>query len=175
MLINKSVNIVLTICFTFPLLIPQSSHAQSNNCQTTINSVVNELKVKGVRTVIVNKGNANDENIGNPTNRTEALHFILSHYAKNYTDALTNSPAIQRSASSISNIMASLVLLTTYSDRIVSNCNNIAVVSFNADQSDYIHWYAIQSNGKTKVRQCIDHNELQKYPQGTPWNLTYCY
>ena len=137
--------------------------AQSS-CQATINSVVNELKSKGVRRVMVDVIEGGERREGNPTNRINGLMLVLSPDNANYTYYDS------RSASLITNIMMSPVLMKSYSDRIVSNCNDIAVVYFGADKSDWVIDFAIQSNGKTRKRDCIDND-----PRITPnWNQRYC-
>ncbi|MDJ0731795.1 MAG: hypothetical protein QNJ33_17585 [Crocosphaera sp.] len=113
------------------------------------------MKSKGVRTVFIERGKVGEYYKDNPTNITESLSFILSPYDKNYTDINSNSVVIRRSSSIIGNIMNSKVLMKTYSDRIVANCNNIASISFILAQSDYTEQYAIQSDGKTKLRTCV--------------------
>jgi hypothetical protein len=61
--------------------------------------------------------------------------------------------------------------MKSYADRIVSNCQDIAAVKFIAHGSDYIQEFAIQSDGKTRLRDCI--------PSGSNltanWNQTYCH
>ena len=125
------------------------TQAQSS-CQATINSVVNELKSKGVRRVMVDVIKGGERREGNPTNRINGLSLGLSPFNESYT--YTD----QRSYSMITNIMSSPVLMKSYADRIVSNCNDIAVIRFGVDQTDWVVDFAIQSNGKTRKRDCIE-------------------
>jgi hypothetical protein len=54
--------------------------------------------------------------------------------------------------------MNSEVLMKSWADRIVVNCSNTAIVSFGAVQSDGVVYYYIQSDGKTKLMNCLNTN-----------------
>ena len=158
----KNINFILSILILSQLGFSLPVKAQSS-CQTTLNSVINELKAKGVRRVIVDKRTV--QNQGNPTNRTNEIGFALSPYNESYTSV------DKRSSSMIDNIISSPVLIKSYADRIVSNCQDIAVVIFGPDQTESAAAFAIQSDGKTQPRQCI--------PSGSNltanWNQMYCH
>lgn len=158
----KKINFILSIFFLSQLGFSLPLKAQSR-CQATINSIVNEIESKGVRKVIVEKGTVTNQ--GNPTNRTNEIIFALSPYNESYTSLDTRSDRI------VDNIMRSPVLMKSYADRIVSNCQDIAVVMFGTDQTDWGAEFAIQSDGKTRLRDCI--------PSGSNltanWNQTYCH
>jgi hypothetical protein len=159
----KKINFILSIFILSQLGFSLPLKAQSR-CQTTINSIVNEIESKGVRRVILTKRTVTNQ--GNPTNRKDELMLLLSSYLDN-----TGTSADQRSGWIVDNMMNSLVLMKSYADRIVSNCQDIAAVKFIAHGSDYIQEFAIQSNGKTRLRDCIDSD-----PSLTPnWNEMYCY
>jgi hypothetical protein len=159
----KKINFILSIFILSQLGFSLPLKAQSR-CQTTINSIVNEIESKGVRRVILTKRTVTNQ--GNPTNRKDELMLLLSSYLDN-----TGTSADQRSGWIVDNMMNSLVLMKSYADRIVSNCQDIAAVKFIAHGSDYIQEFAIQSNGKTRLRDCI--------PSGSNltanWNQTYCH
>lgn len=158
----RKINFILSIFILSQLGFSLPVKAQSR-CQAAINSIVNEIESKGVRRVILTKRTVTNQ--GNPTNRTNEISFALSPYNESYTSLDTRSDRI------VSNIMASGVLMKSYADRIVSNCQDIAVVIFGADQSDWLIYFAIQSNGKTRPRDCI--------PSGSNltanWNQMYCH
>jgi len=155
-------NFILSIFILIQLGFSLPVKAQSG-CQETINSIVNEIESKGVRRVIVEKTTVTNRR--NPTNRTNEIIFVLSPYNESYTSLDTRSYRI------VSNIIASGVLMKSYADRIVSNCQDIAVVIFGVDQTESGPEFAIQSNGKTRLRDCIDSD-----PSLTPnWNEMYCY
>ena len=159
----KKINFILFILILSQLGFSLPLKAQSR-CQATINSIVNEIESKGVRKVIVEKGTVTNQ--GNPTNRKDELMLLLSSYLDN-----TGTSADQRSGWIVGNMMNSLVLMKSYADRIVSNCQDIAVVMFGADQTDWGADFAIQSDGKTRPRDCI--------PSGSNltanWNEMYCH
>ena len=145
---KKSFNFALSFSLIISGLITPSVNAQSS-CQAAINSVVNDIKSKGVRTVSTEERNVPKAYRGNPTNRNTELWLIMGSYNRNETNF------DQRSSAIISNIMHSKVLMKTYADRIVANCSNYAVVSIGEEASDWIEQYALQSNGKTKLRTCV--------------------
>ena len=159
----KKINFILSIFILSQLGFSLPLKAQSR-CQATINSIVNEIESKGVRRVILTKRTVTNQ--GNPTNRKDELMLLLSSYLDN-----TGTSADQRSGWIVDNMMNSLVLMKSYADRIVSNCQDIAAVKFIAHGSDYIQEFAIQSDGKTRLRDCI--------PSGSNltanWNQTYCH
>ena len=158
----KKINFILSIFILSQLGFSLPLKAQSR-CQATINSIVNEIESKGVRRVILTKRTVTNQ--GNPTNRTNEIIFVLSPYNESYTSLDTRSYRI------VSNIIASGVLMKSYADRIVSNCQDIAVVIFGVDQTESGPEFAIQSDGKTRLRDCI--------PSGSNltanWNQTYCH
>jgi hypothetical protein len=158
----KKINFILSIFILSQLGFSLPLKAQSR-CQATINSIVNEIESKGVRRVILTKRTVTNRR--NPTNRTNEISFVLSPYNESYTSLDTRSGWI------VDNMMNSLVLMKSYADRIVSNCQDIAAVKFIAHGSDYIQEFAIQSDGKTRLRDCI--------PSGSNltanWNQTYCH
>lgn len=158
----KKINFILSIFILSQLGFSLLLKAQSR-CQATINSIVHEIESKGVRRVIITKRTVTNRR--NPTNRTNEIIFALSPYNESYTSLDTRSYRI------VSNIMASGVLMKSYADRIVSNCQDIAVVMFGVDQTEGGADFAIQSDGKTRLRDCI--------PSGSNltanWNQTYCH
>ena len=158
----KKINFILSIFILSQLGFSLPLKAQSR-CQATINSIVNEIESKGVRRVILTKRTVTNRR--NPTNRTNEISFVLSPYNESYTSLDTRSYRI------VSNIIASGVLMKSYADRIVSNCQDIAVVIFGVDQTESGPEFAIQSDGKTRLRDCI--------PSGSNltanWNQTYCH
>jgi hypothetical protein len=158
----KKINFILSIFILSQLGFSLPLKAQSR-CQATINSIVNEIESKGVRRVIVEKTTVTNRR--NPTNRTNEIIFVLSPYNESYTSLDTRSGWI------VDNMMNSLVLMKSYADRIVSNCQDIAAVKFIAHGSDYIQEFAIQSNGKTRLRDCIN-SDTRLTPN---WNEMYCY
>jgi hypothetical protein len=147
----------------FPTLLPKTALAQSS-CQNTIKKVVNQMRIKGVRQVHLNidKNVTNYRNTGNPTNRTDTISLTLSHYSQ-------SGIPDQKSAGKIENILKSPVLLKTWADLIVANCEDTAVVTFIQDQSDWVLDYAIQADSTTRKREC---NFDIKVP--LPWNQYNC-
>lgn len=145
---NKFVHVSLSLLLTISALAPQPSYAKSS-CQSTINSVVNDMKKKGVRNIFVDKEKSKGR-LGNPTKRDHILYFTLSPWQKNYADINSKTPKIDKSSKAIEQILDSKALMKTYSDKIVSNCSDIAFISFAFAQSDAIREYVIQSNGKTR-------------------------
>lgn len=151
-LLSFGLSLAILSVEVFPALFPKTALAQSN-CQSTVNNVVNQMRAKGVRqaSVSIGKGEANQRHTGNPTQRTDVITLTLSPY--NQSDNLNLD---QQSARKIENILRSPALLKTWADSIVISCKNTAVVRFIQDQSDWVLDYAIQADGKTRKRECID-------------------
>ena len=132
------------------------------SCQATVDKVIQEIMAKGVKRVgyRISKGTANEGKTGNPTNRTDKLIITLSSWNKTYTTS------DQRSDKILFDIMNSTALMKNWTDRIVSNCSNTAIVSFGQDQTDYSMSYYIQSDSQTKLMECL-HTDTP--PSIIPW------
>jgi hypothetical protein len=140
------------------------------SCQATVDKVIQEIRAKGVKNVRygVSRGTANEGKTGNPTNRTDELIITLSSWNETYT---TDN---QRIGDIINNIMNSTALMKNWSDKIVSNCGNTALISFGYYFSDFIVDYYIQSDGKTKLRKCVDLQPNGNYVYPLPWGVSVC-
>jgi hypothetical protein len=139
------------------------------SCQATVDKVLQEIRAKGVRRVYIyrlSKGTANEGRTGNPTNRTDELSIALSSSNETYTNSDKKSENI------VSNILTSTILMKNWADRIVSNCSNTAIVSIGQDQSDYVMSYYIQSDGKTKLMECLPYMNIS--PSIVPWGKGFC-
>jgi hypothetical protein len=146
----------------------QSIQAQSEpklGCQATVNKVLQEIRSKGVRRVhwSISKGTANSYRTGNPTNRTDVLNITFDSYNETYTNTDPKSDSI------IDNIVNSPALMKSWTDKIVANCGNTAIVSFGIAQSDFSDSYYIQSDGTTKLMECPDGTPPSILPWGKEW------
>ncbi len=139
---------------SYPLVKAQSE--PKLGCQATVNKVLEEIRSKGVRRVhwSISKGTANSYRTGNPTNRTDELNITFDSYNETYTNSDPKSDSI------INNIVNSPALMKSWTDKIVANCGNTAIVSFGVYPSDWGEDYYIQSDGTTKLNKCV--------PAGTP-------
>ncbi|MGF1603477.1 MAG: hypothetical protein ACFCU8_15920 [Thermosynechococcaceae cyanobacterium] len=144
----------------------QQYSQSSNFCSSTIKKISSELETKGVTYAyaIYEKGGAKGH-AGNPTQRVDDVHFKLNPYKKGIP---TTATAASKNSGKIENVLNSPILMKSWADRIVNNCTNVAAVYFWQDQSDYGKSFAIQSNGKTFQRQCVD---WQNPPR---WNNMIC-
>lgn len=146
---KKIFTLALISYFTFPIFNNFKPVNAQSSCQGTINSVVNDIKSKGVRTVLIEESNVSEYYTNNPTNRNTSLVLTLSSWDKNETNMDRSSEGI------IANILNSSVLMKTYADRIVANCNNYADITLVKNGTDWSAEYALQPNGKTKLRTCV--------------------
>ncbi|WP_287732390.1 hypothetical protein [Microcystis sp. M090S1] len=158
--------VLMNICLS-PVQSVQAQSEPKLGCQATVDKVLQEIRSKGVRRTWFKlyEERANENNTGNPTNRTDELEIILSAWD------FTKKPTVDsRSQSIINNIMSSKSLLKSWADIIVANCGNTAIVGFGNDQSDWGEDYYIQSDGTTKLNKCV--------PGGTPgllpWGVSIC-
>lgn len=151
---------------TEPPIVPKKVLAQSS-CKNTIQKVVNQMRIKGVRQVILDD-QYRINNAGNPTNRTGTITLSLSSYNQH---SATQDRQFYQSGYKIDNILRSPVLLKTWADLIVANCEDMAEVTFAEDQSDRRIDYAIQANGKTRKRECSSSNDFEV---PLPWNQQHC-
>ena len=137
-------------------------------CQATVNKVLEEIRSKGVRRVkfSIYKGTANSYRTGNPTNRTDVLNIALS--SVDWSVTTRSDPKIE---SIIINIMESKILMKSWTDKIVANCGNTAIVSFGVYPSDWGEDYYIQSDGTTKLNKCV---KPENAPSPLPWGVSVC-
>ncbi len=164
-IMKRVFTISLITYFTFPVFNNFKPVNAQSSCQATINSVVNDIKSRGVRNVILQDRKINDYRDDNPTNRTESLTLTLSSYSHN------RNRLDKKSIFVVENIMVSTVLMKSYADKIVYDCSNYADVGFGKDGTDWFVDYAIQSNGKTKQRSCVSPDPNVQLT----WNQTICF
>ena len=145
--------LILSQLFAFP----QLANAQLS-CQGTVNKVVKQIRSQGVPQVKTSllRGQANNYNTGNPTNRKDALEISMAPRSRD------NSSKV------IESILNSGQLMNGWANSIVRACGGTAVVNFKLYQTDLEVSYAIQADLRTKVRQCVDDY------QGLAWNETFC-
>ncbi len=155
---KKIFTFALISYFTFPLFNNFKPVNAQSSCQATINSVVNDIKSKGVRTVSTEEKKVPKFYTNNPTNRNTELWLIMG-------------PDSGRSGRIILNIMNSKVLMKTYADRIVANCSKYGVVTIGVEATDWTEDYALQPNGKTKLRTCVSPGPGNVQ---LSWNQTPC-
>ncbi|WP_069791549.1 hypothetical protein A5482_014640 (plasmid) [Cyanobacterium sp. IPPAS B-1200] len=139
-----------------PMIVAQS------NCQATVNGVIREINRKGVTTVNqrVLQGTANENNYGNPTDRTDEISIVMGNH---------NSSNNERHR--IADILYSAVLMNSWANTIVKECGSTAVVSFGLNFSGWNMSYAIQADGKTTPRDC---REPGYSTRRLAWNEMYC-
>lgn len=98
--------------------------------------------------------NANQGYYGNPTNRVALLHIVMGG-ENDKTE----------------NIMFSLELMRSWANKLVASCPDVAMVAFGVWYTGWAEEFAIQSNGKTVHRECID-TEIARQLDKLPWNST---
>jgi len=135
---------------------PTSTQQTQASCQATVDKILQEIRSKGVRRVefSISKGTANNGMTGNPTSRTDVLAVVMRERVSN-----TDLPQI-------SNIMASSQLMNTWANQIVKNCGNTAIVYFGVSNTDGFFSYYVQSDGTTKLRECL---KASTPPSILPW------
>ena len=151
----------------------RNSLISDDACMSVVRQISNQITGYGTSVnVIASEGENNGRN-GNPTNRNVQLSvFLGATYLHDdpiiaFLDAYSNDNMDQVTA----NILNSSQLQQNWANDIVEKCSDVAMVMFAQDQGGYSNQYAIQPNGRTKVRGCIAPGE----PAGNdPWNSTYC-
>lgn len=125
-------------------------------CSKELAFVLGEIKRHGGKNASLYHytNDANQGYYGNPTNRVALLHIVMGgENDKTY------------------NIMSSPVLMQSWANRLVTSCLDVAVVSFGVWYTGWSEDFAIQSNGKTIYRDCID-IEVARQLDKLPWNST---
>jgi pimeloyl-ACP methyl ester carboxylesterase len=136
-------------------------------CQATADKVLQEIRAKGVKRVWYKtyKDTANEGRAGNPTNRADVLLFMLDPF---YSPQ-ARGPSLQSQGNLITRILESNAP-KDWSDKIVSNCNNTAIVSFRFGGSDGIMDFYIQSDGKAKRNKCANPKDSRPFL----WGVSIC-
>ena len=149
----------------------QANSNSDNACMSTVKQTANQIHGYGASVnVMAYKGENNGQN-GNPTNRDIHLSMLLGASFSYDDSVISLLHGSNNTDKATANILNSSQLQQNWANNLVEKCSEVAVVTFAQDQSGYFHQYAIQSNGKTKVRDCL----LPGEPAGNdPWNYTYC-
>ena len=142
-------------------------------CMSAIRQIVNQISGYGTSVNIMAYEGENNGQNGNPTNRDTHLSMLLggTHLYDDSIIASLDAYSHDNMGQVTDNILNSFQLQQNWADNIVEKCGDVAVVTFAQDQSGYFHQYAIQPNGKTKVRDCLFPGEPAAKDS---WNYTYC-
>jgi hypothetical protein len=153
------------------LSVPSAKADPKDECTNAVYSVAQEIRSFGTSVSMGGSGDANEYHTGNPTNRNGVLAIsiggTISSGEKDVVALVSNSP---KSDDVAVNIMSSGQLQQKWADYLVKNCSNLAVVSYGQAHTDWINDFAIQSDGTTRPRSCIE-------PGGniiTTWNTQIC-
>lgn len=166
-----------------PLLQPSSStdpsseqaNSDSNQiCSTAIDRVAKQIHKYGTSVNVSAYNSANDGYTGNPSNREGIIVFTLGNlmYGENMDIFLSLTNRSPKSNSVAENILNSWQLQQNWANYLVTNCNNIAVVSFGQANTGWNNQFAIQANGFTKGRDCLDNPMVSD--RFLPWNYKSC-
>lgn len=155
----------------FNLSVPIAKANPTNQCDNAVLSVIQEIGSFGTSVSIRGSRDANSSNIGNPTNRDFVLTFVVGELmfpGGGYTTAFVSNSS--KSNNVATNIMYSIKLQQKWANYLVRNCSNLAVVSYGKAHTDFIIDYAIQSNGTTAARNCVNPD----FSSALPWNYQIC-
>ncbi|MDJ0575185.1 MAG: hypothetical protein QNJ65_08465, partial [Xenococcaceae cyanobacterium MO_234.B1] len=162
------------VFLSLPLGFKTPVQAQSNqDCSLALNQVAEQIYNYGTSINVSAYNTANDGYIGNPSQRNGMITFLLGnpiYQNKNSVLFLENSST--KSDSIAANILNSQQLQQDWANHLVKNCNNLAVVTFAKAYSGWSNQYAIQTNGLTAPRECLD--PAMGSGKFLPWNYTYC-
>jgi hypothetical protein len=173
------------VSYDGPLLRPSNSATQNSNqnqassnpddaCMSTVNQVAKQIYDYGSSVDVRASSGANDWHQGNPSDADISLYLTLggSYLSKSDDSIIYLLHESKNANNAKENILNSFQLQQNWADKIVEKCN-VAVVSFVADQSDYIIEYAIQSNGLTKQRDCFS-LDVGGSVEMMPWDYAFC-
>lgn len=146
--------------------------AQSNQtCNLALNDVADQIYQAGTSVNVIESDDADNEHLGNPTLRKTKVVLILGKSNSTLSGVLL-SKQNNSSNQSIENILNSAPLQQEWADYLVKNCQNLAVVAFGQADTDWINEYAIQADGSTKPRECLDpESESEEF---LPWDRQFC-
>ncbi|NJR45956.1 MAG: hypothetical protein HC775_09265 [Hyellaceae cyanobacterium CSU_1_1] len=171
---SLTLNALLSVFLLLPFSFKTPAQAQSNqDCSLALNQVAEQIYNYGTSINVAEYNDANDSYIGNPSSRKAMIVFGLGNPIYQDTNSILfveNSST--KSDSIAANILNSFQLQQDWANHLVKNCNNLAVVTFSKAHSGWSNQYAIQTNGLTAPRECID--PAMSSGKFLPWNYTYC-
>jgi hypothetical protein len=147
----------------------------TNHCTLIVSQIAEELYEYGTSVYVNVFDNVDEINIGNPTNRTKEILFTIGKIDPLSTpqaniSMINKNHNAQNIAYNISN---STKLQQRWADNLVSNCKDIAVVSFGIAHTSFFEDYAIQSDGLTQKRKCVSFEPGVDLTT-LPWNYQLC-
>lgn len=159
--------IALSLLLNFPITkwrYAIASQAQSNStCQNTLDQVKKEIIKKGAKKAFIETGVGNGNDKRNPTNRKDGIMITPWPSAG---DNINNGFS-ENSYKRIENILNSPVLMNSWANMIVRDCNNIAVITFCIPQSDCVASFAASPEGKAIYRRqasnCNNYDNISWY------------
>lgn len=154
--------IALSLLLNFPI----SSQAQSSSiCQNTLVKIRNEIIKKGAKKAFIKANIGTRNNRRNPSNRREEI--MITPWPS--TGDNMNNGFSEVSYSRIENILNSRVLMNSWADMIMRDCNSIATVVFCRPQSDCVASFAASPEGKAIYRRqasnCNNYESISWYEE----------
>ncbi|BAZ45224.1 hypothetical protein NIES4102_22430 [Chondrocystis sp. NIES-4102] len=170
---TKFLFLVPLLTYNFPI---STVNAQSvYNCSLTINKVIEEAYSHGTSVNVSVNNSANNYRIGNPTPRDGSLSFTFGqmNYSPNNDYYISLNNYNSKNNNIAYNILNSTQLQHNWADNLVKNCGNLAEVSFGLAHTDWIIDHAIQKDGTTKKRECLNMS-MGDSSGSLPWNYQFC-
>lgn len=131
-------------------LFRQSSSPSNGSCQDSI--IKSKIKIESANTRIINLDKRKHNYNSYPNGRYMSYSFWII-------------------GPGLSNLISSPRLLSSLSADIISNCNNVGIVSFGLYQSENGVTYGLMKNGAVQKFKCLD---ADRNRQTDPWGYVSC-
>ncbi len=105
----------LAILFSFPILLSTSPGYSQSSCQATVDSVIKEIKQKGIPKVLLSLSKS-DSGLTNPVGKN-----VIS---------LTFTASNSKSENRIADVLGSKLLMKSWAVRIFKQCGNTGYITF---------------------------------------------
>jgi hypothetical protein len=135
----------LSILFSFPIPLSTSPVYSQSSCQATVDSVIKEIKQKGVPKVLFSLSKFSG--LTNPSSQDAIL--------------LTFTASNSKSQNRIADLLGSKLLMKSWAVRIFKQCGNTGYITFGQTATDWSTDFAMGKDGTLFITECANSpNEL---------------
>lgn len=143
----------LAILFLFPISLSTSPVYSQSSCQATVDSVIKEIKQKGIPKVLFSLSKS---------------HGGLTNPAGQDVIWLTFTASNSKSENRIADLLESKLLMKSWAVRIFKQCGNTGYITFGQTATDWSKDFAMGKDGILFITECTDSPNQLVNPDSEP-------
>ena len=144
----------LSILFSFPISLSTSPVYSQSSCQATVDSVIREIKQKGIPKVLFSLSKSHS-GLTNPVSQDAIF--------------LTFTASNSKSQNRIADLLGSKLLMKSWAVRIFKQCGNTGYITFGQTATDWGTDFAIGKDGTLFITECANSPNKLVNPDSEPW------